>query len=503
METQHIDSPITSFYRNKSVFVTGATGFLGKVLVEKLVRSCEVKHIYILLRSKRGKSVERRLEEFIQNDVFSACDPIKLSSTIIALDGDLTQEGLGLSSSDRQKIIDEVSIVFHSAASVRFDDPLKDCLTTNVKATKWVLELCQDIANLEVFVHVSTAYAYCQKPISGEVIYPMQVNVDEMLEASETMDNETFEKMYSKYFEDRPNTYTFTKALAEQYLKNHGKGITIGIARPSIITATWKEPVPGWGDTVNGPSGACLLGSLGIARTMYFKPNCISDLIPADTVVNGLIAIGWYMANTHAGQSHGEKMKVFNLTSGETNPVTWEQFLSYGREAAVESPSLQMLRPPVKVMQGNHVSRFDHLITKYFSELLFAYLIDCILFILGQQRRLVRLVGKMHSGFELLTYFARRQWSFPCDNFNQLSDSLTEEDKLKFNIDISTINWRNYTHRLYLGIRKYLLKEEDSTIPEAKKRMTWIYIGYYLVQFSFLSIIMYIFCKPLFRLFLH
>lgn len=263
-------------------------------------------------------------------------------------------------------------------------------MTTNVKATKWVLDLCKEIKNLEVFVHVSTAYAYCQKSLSGEVIYPMKVDVDEILKASESMDNEAFEAKYSKYLEDRPNTYTFTKALAEQYIKNHGTGLTIGIARPSIITATWKEPLPGWGDTINGPSGACLLGSLGIARTMYLKPNCTSDLIPADTVVNGLINIGWYMATINSKDNNNqddEKMKVFNITSGDVNPVTWEQFLSYGREAAVEAPSLQVLRPPVKVMQGNRVSKFDHLMTKYFSELLFAYLFDCILFIVGQQRR--------------------------------------------------------------------------------------------------------------------
>ena len=83
------------------------------------------------------------------------------------------------------------------------------------------------------------------------------------------------------------------------------------------------------------------------------------------------------------------------------------------------------------------------------------------------------MVGKMHQAFELLTYFARRQWSFPCDNFLKLNESLTETDKCKFNIDISKLNWRIYTHKLYLGIRKYLLKEEDSTIPKAKKRLTW------------------------------
>jgi fatty acyl-CoA reductase len=62
---------IVEFYENRSVFITGATGFMGKVLVEKILRSCPgVERLYLLMRPSKGQSVDCRLQEFIQNQVF-------------------------------------------------------------------------------------------------------------------------------------------------------------------------------------------------------------------------------------------------------------------------------------------------------------------------------------------------------------------------------------------------------------------------------------------------
>lgn len=61
---------IPEFYNGQSVFITGATGFMGKVLVEKLLRSCPgIDRLYLLLRPTVGKSVDIRLKELIQNEV--------------------------------------------------------------------------------------------------------------------------------------------------------------------------------------------------------------------------------------------------------------------------------------------------------------------------------------------------------------------------------------------------------------------------------------------------
>ena len=82
-------SDVANFYKNKSIFITGGTGFLGIALIEKILRGCpdviygikiecqnnydyiffQVKCIYMLMRPKKGKDVKERLEDFIKNPV--------------------------------------------------------------------------------------------------------------------------------------------------------------------------------------------------------------------------------------------------------------------------------------------------------------------------------------------------------------------------------------------------------------------------------------------------
>jgi len=63
-------SEIQSFYKNKTIFITGASGFMGKVLIEKLLYSCsDLNKIYILMRDKKGRSCDNRLEDMFKLSV--------------------------------------------------------------------------------------------------------------------------------------------------------------------------------------------------------------------------------------------------------------------------------------------------------------------------------------------------------------------------------------------------------------------------------------------------
>lgn len=74
--------------------------------------------------------------------------------------GDILEDNLGIGNDDRDHLISNIDIVFHCAANVRFDQPLRPMIEMNVLGTLRVLKLAEKMVNLKLFVHVSTSY--CQ-----------------------------------------------------------------------------------------------------------------------------------------------------------------------------------------------------------------------------------------------------------------------------------------------------------------------------------------------------
>ncbi|XP_054718454.1 fatty acyl-CoA reductase wat-like [Uloborus diversus] len=121
-------TPVQRFFYGKSVFLTGVTGLVGKVLLEKLLRCCPgIKTVYVLARSKKNLNARERLEKIFQTELFSKVKQVhpNFRSNVCIVEGDITLNGLGLSLEDFGKIQAHVSIVMHVAASVNFSSPLK------------------------------------------------------------------------------------------------------------------------------------------------------------------------------------------------------------------------------------------------------------------------------------------------------------------------------------------------------------------------------------------
>ena len=57
-----------------------------------------------------------------------------------------------------------------------------------------------------------------------------------------------------------PNTYTYTKNIGEKLLKKHRGSLPLVIIRPSMIGAAFKEPFPGWVDSISAATAVYLTG---------------------------------------------------------------------------------------------------------------------------------------------------------------------------------------------------------------------------------------------------
>lgn len=186
-QKSYSNSEVIKFYKNKNILLTGGSGFLGKVILWKLIETCQdIGTIYVLLRPKNNISAEKRLIQMLKSKPFSLKhDYTKLLQKIVAIESDMTADNLGLSQTDRTLLEDKVNIVFHSAASVRFDASLKDNLRDNVYGTKSIVTLCNNIKNLQSLVHVSTAYSNCHLKDIDETLIPLEKNLDDVMNTIE------------------------------------------------------------------------------------------------------------------------------------------------------------------------------------------------------------------------------------------------------------------------------------------------------------------------------
>lgn len=67
-------TPVQEFYQDATVLITGGTGFLGKILVEKLLRSCpHINQIILLIRGKKDANCEERLDHIMEETVSFIC----------------------------------------------------------------------------------------------------------------------------------------------------------------------------------------------------------------------------------------------------------------------------------------------------------------------------------------------------------------------------------------------------------------------------------------------
>ena len=162
---------IRKYYTDRSLLITGGTGFVGQALLAKILRELgdEVRRVFLMIRPRRrtdGREISpaERLQELYRTTLFEPMaegDPgrwERLREKVVPVAIDERQADLGLSSEDRKRLVAEVDTIFNSAATVVFDEPLDVSVQANVAGPLALMEIARASKRPVDFVHVSTAY---------------------------------------------------------------------------------------------------------------------------------------------------------------------------------------------------------------------------------------------------------------------------------------------------------------------------------------------------------
>lgn len=501
-------SQVANFYENRSVLITGASGFVGKVLVEKLVRACvNIKRIYVLIRPKRNKKPEERLEELVGSILFDGVRRLNLIERVVAIEGDITKPLLGLREQDLAELVDNVSVCFHSAAIVGFEQPLKRAIEANLTGTHNVIQLCRRLPKLVSLVYVSTAYSNCIRQELDEHIYPVNVDPQALVEMASSLDQEFLELIKDSLVGRHPNTYTYTKSLSEWLCGQYVDKLPIVICRPSVVVCTWREPLVGYLDNVNAGNGIYTYIGQGLLRSAHGEARYCLDHIPVDTVANCIIVLGWFAYLFHRRQpcagtapetDDATEMKldsfrnnirsrvlskgmpemvanlpVFHATSGAENSIPMGQVANYIVKYSTKYPSLELFRYPNFAFTSSKCLNSCYSLV---SHIVPAHVVDSLVGFVGGSSNWVRVCKRANSLTTVVAYFLLREWKFSPDNrLTLINEFMSDEDRRLFNCDIKQIDWEAFCHNYALGIRKFMIKEPMSNLNKARARLRMVY----------------------------
>ncbi|XP_046651749.1 putative fatty acyl-CoA reductase CG5065 [Daphnia pulicaria] len=488
------DISIQHFYGGRSVFVTGVTGFMGKVLVEKLLRSCsDIDKIYLMIRTKREVIPSTRLQELISNsqafEWLRQNQPDTLKK-LIPISGDVSLSNLGISPTDMRELIDNVSVVFHLAARVKLDNNLREAMDCNVKGPKRVAILCQQLKNLKVLVHVSTTYSNVDKKELAEQIYPASLDPQKLMDLVDSMDDQLLASSTKQLIGNSPNVYAYTKALGENVLEDLAQcegSFPLVIVRPSTVIAAIREPIPGWVDDFNGHSGL-LAGMLkGFINTVKANAELITDLMPVDIPINLMIAAAW---DKGIYETSNETISVYNCSSGTLNPIRWWEFKLWGMRAFDKFPCKEMMRcPSVEIRTNNLIYEIELALYHKIP----AFFMDAVIRLSGKKPFLTRLYQRTHKVMSCVEFYNLREWQFVSRNASYLMGKMSDDDRNTFNFDVRQIDWESYLEVYVSGVRQFLIKDDLGTLPAARNNLKRMKRFRALVRLFMLGLVLFFF----------
>ncbi len=359
------ESPALEALRHSTVFLLGATGFVGKVLLAMILdRFPELQRLVIQVRRKKNLSGEQRFYSEVLSSPPLAPTVKKLGEAhirrkVTIVEGDLSEPFCGLTAERLAELEGKVDVVVNTAGLVDFDPPLNESLLTNVYGIQHLIELVQFLR--AKLVHISTCYVAGKRdgripedtPIVG--YYPRRrgnedhsFDVRRELAWCEEFIRQTIQNAQQAAGEELPpdailklrsvredlrrggmaraehwgwiNTYTYAKSMGEQLIAGT-PGLDYCIVRPAIVESTLRFPFPGWNEGLTTSAPLVLMGGEGV-KSWPVRRDGPLEIIPVDLVVTGiLLATAALLAGTHK--------PVYHLATAHDNPVMLPRLVAF------------------------------------------------------------------------------------------------------------------------------------------------------------------------------
>ncbi|RZC93093.1 hypothetical protein C5167_041874 [Papaver somniferum] len=283
---------IIASLENKCILVTGATGFVAKLFVEKLLRTQpNVKTLYLLIRATDAASATRRLHDEMVK-VFL----VNLTWTY----------GCG------------------EKAGLILEEPYK--MGETLARTKTILDIGME------------------KKVIEQKLEELRAKLLSKKEETKAMKELGLER--ARMF-GWPNVYVFTKAMGEMLIGERRENLPIVIVRPTIVTSTIKEPFPGWVEGVKTVDP--YFAGFGKGKITFFLGNSktIMDMIPGDMVLNATIAA----MVAHGDKPNSRLIIIYQVGSSNREPMYCSMIKDYAYNHFAKNPLMSKNGKPIKVVK--------------------------------------------------------------------------------------------------------------------------------------------------------
>jgi len=293
-------------------FITGATGFIGRELINSLTSSRSRKdQISVLVRPGRYASAAERCAS-----VLSQLLGEEELSRIEVLSGDAEQPRFGLSTGDWNAVSQSTHLI-HLAANTSFSASLEQARDCNLRGTRHMAELATDClrhGTLQHWSHVSTAYVVGDRT---DLIHPGDLH---------------FGNRFRNHYEQSKNE-------SEHFLQPLLDDFPLTILRPSIVIGHSETGHAGNFNTVYWAVRSYLSGQM----KLYARPGTPLDLVPVDYVVNAMLCLA---------DCPTARGKTLHLAGGENTTVSLLEFAQRSCEY-FDSPVPDISNPMrLKLLRG-------------------------------------------------------------------------------------------------------------------------------------------------------